>query len=721
MLLHLSAQTFFQFWSGLGTAALAAIMLKDLLVLAFASLMSVSEPESLFLVLGCRLQEDKTLDNPPPLPCLALPYAIAILNIQKVCSENQDVAAGRLSATVFKLELELKSLKSSQGTAPLQQMQPMHSSAAENTAAQMAALIRKAAAAQEAADSAQQQLSHIKQAHAQHMAGAQAAAEQELSHTSQSLTLLQQELATAEQSHADQIVALQQQHADQVAELLQKHAEQLAAVKTSFRETLAVSETELSEARSSLASTKEQHAKSLAEVQQSCDSKLTAADSKHAVMLAASYAELAAAQQQWLDLDQGCKGDLAQRQLLHSPHPLRAASSPLAAVTRVSQGWAALSSPQTELLTFKQQSRAAAAASADSGAQGITRGESECRALRQNVTALEEQLALAQAETLLHASTPVRRFELMCKLKAAAQGSKRCWRSSDHAQRMQQLKQVMAVDVRKQPPADHTMAVPCDVHSSQQHVVTSGSKAEEQPDSAYHYPSDEDDLDDWTQEDDAEPDAGYAQQTDNTSAVAASSQSTWTIAAGGTDCSSYCSSGNPQPDPLTVTDGLSSATRSENAGTAVASAGRQISSSAQMPSWRFTAAGLAVSTTAEEPDVINSCCAKDTCGDAMPADDAGIGSGNGNAASSSGDPCYHTPTAGMTNIVSGYMYPDEESDLDDWTCDDADASTSGETSDRAVTSSSVAEAKSSSVIRDYPSDEDDLDDWTQSDDDAPLE
>ena len=609
----------------------------------------------------------------------------------------------------------------------------MHSSAAENTAAQMAALIRKAAAAQEAADSAQQQLCRIQQAHAQHMAGAQAAAEstqQELDLTFQSLSLLQQELATAKQSCAGQVVALQQHHADQVAELQQQHCEQLAAVKTSFSQTLAVSETELSEARSSLASTKEQHAKSLAELQQCCDSKPTAADSKHAVMLAASHAELAAAQQQWLDLDRACKTNLAQHHSLHSYHPLRADSSPFAPVDKVSQCWAALSSPQAKLMTLLQQRTAAAAASADCEAQGIAEGESECRALRQNVTALEEQLALAQAEILVHASTSVGRFELVCRLKAAAQGSEHCQTSSDDAQQMQQLIEGLAVAALKQKQADHTKGATCDSRSIQQHAVTNSSTTEEEPGSAYHYPSDEDDLDDWTQEDDAESDADCAQQTDNTSAVAAISQSTWTIAAGGTDCrSSYCSSGNPRPDPQTVRDGSSSATRSENAGTAVASAvdptraaqgnsaGRQVSSSAQMPSSRFTAAGLAVSTTAEEPDIINSCSAKHTCSsDAMPADNAGIGSGNGNAASSSGDPCYHTPTAGMTNIVSGYMYPDEENDLDDWTCNEDDASTSGETSsgtetsDRAVTSSSVAETKSSSVLNDYPSDEDDLDD-----------
>ena len=132
--------------------------------------------------------------------------------------------AGRLSATIFKLEPELKSLKSSQGAKPLQQTQTMHSSSNESTAVQLAALIRKAAAAWEAADSAQQQLSQATQAHAEQLAGAQAAVEstqQELSHTSHSLTQLQQELAVARQSHADQVAVLQKQHADQVAELQQ--------------------------------------------------------------------------------------------------------------------------------------------------------------------------------------------------------------------------------------------------------------------------------------------------------------------------------------------------------------------------------------------------------------------------------------------------------------------------------------------------------------------
>lgn len=186
---------------------------------------------------------------------------------------------------------------------------------------------------------------------------------------------------------------------------------------------------------------------------------------------------------------------------------------------------------------------------------------------------------------------------------------------------------------------------------------------------------------------------------------------------------------------MTVTDASSSAFRSENAGTAVASAaastharqgssaGGQISSSAQMSGTSFTAANFAVAPTLEEPENIDSYSSKHTCSAlAMPAANPGISSGTGSAGYSTRDPCYQPPTAGPTNIVSGFvtdMYPDEENDLDDWTCDEDDASTSGEASSGTVTSDIAV--TSSGVPSDYPSDEDDLDDWTQNDDDAPLE
>ena len=96
-----------------------------------------------------------------------------------------------------------------------------------------------------------------------------------------------------------------------------------------------MAETELSEAKSSLVSTREQHAKSLAELHKRFDSRLFAAESKHAVMLAASHAELAVARQhniqQWLGLDQSYK-TIAQP--LHSSLPHQAVPQHSAAVAQ---------------------------------------------------------------------------------------------------------------------------------------------------------------------------------------------------------------------------------------------------------------------------------------------------------------------------------------------------------------------------------------------------
>ena len=691
------------------------------------------------------------------------------LEIQITCPEHQAVPAGRLSATVFKLELELKSLKSSQGAKPLQQTQTMHAFSDENTAAQLAALIRKAAAAQEAADSAQQQLSQATQAHAEQLAGAQAAVEstqQELSHTSRSLTQLQQELAAARQGHADQVAVLQKQHADQVAELQQQHAERSAAVTTGFNEILAVAETELSESKSSFAFTKEQHAKSLAELQQCFDSQLATAESKRAVMLAASHTELAAARQHniqlRLDLDQSYK-TIAQP--LHSSPPHQAvpqhssavaqaylqlssavAKHPsagaklLPAVAKLSSAVAAHPSDEAPFQTSaassslkamppKQHGSQAAADTIHTAAQDVTAEASECTALRQSLTALEKQLAQAQAEILVHASTSVGRFELLCRLKAAAQGSQHYWTATDHVQQMQQLMQSVAGAVRNQKQADHTAAVAGGSQNSQQHAVTSASRAKEEHGSADDYPSDEDDLDDWTQEGaDDDSDADYAVETGSMNTAAGASQNTWIISAGVRDCSSSnCSSSLPKLDLKKMPDAASP--RAELADASAPEHARQGSfagvdthSSAQMSSRSLHAASVAVSTTAVDLDVVNSHPIEQLFGaQVKPAADPGMSSVSDDAGFAEGGHGCEVTCAGVADIDSSLvtgMHPSEENDLDDWTCDDDGAYA---VCSCAVTSGDVVEARSSSVVNDYPSDEDDLDDWTQEDEDTLFE
>lgn len=624
----------------------------------------------------------------------------------------------------------------------------MQSSSDGNTAAQLAALIRRAAAAQEAADSAQQQLSQATQAHAQQMAGAQAAVEsiqQELSHASQSSTQLQQELAAARQSHADQAVVLQQQHADQVAELQQQHAEQLAAVKTGFSGTLAVLQVELSEAKSSLTSTREQHAKSLTELQDCFDNQLAAADSKHAVMLAASHAELAAAKQhnihQWLDMDQGYGVKLAQNQSLHSLNALRADSQRSAAVAQASSQLKSAvaehssnevpfqhSAASSSIATLEQHSSQAAA---NGEAQVVTLGESA--ALRQRLTALEKQLALAQAEILVHASSSVGRFQLVCRLMAKAQGSKHRWAATDHVKQMQQLLQSVAGAVRKQRQADHTRVVADDSQGFQQHAVTRASRAKEEHGPAHGYPSDEDDLDDWTQEGyDDDSDADCAKEKDSTD-TAGNSQSTLAISAGVTNhSSSHSSHSFSRYDHAQCVTNVSSSDRAATAGTAAPEHASQgscaevcISSSAQMSSRSFPAANVTVFTQAVEPDhVSNSRPPEQLLGaQAVPAANSGISSASDNAGWAKGDHSCEVTSAGVAKIDSSSvteMHPSEENDLDDWTCDESDACANGGCS-CVVTSSTVAETKSSSVFNGYPSDEDDLDDWTQEDvDDVTL-
>ena len=523
-----------------------------------------------------------------------------------------------------------------------------------------------------------------------------------------------------------------------MAELQQNHAEQLAAVKAGFDGSLMVSKSELSEAKSSLASTREQHAKSLAELQKRLDSQLTAAESKHAVMLAASHAELAAARQhniqQWLDLDQGYKNKLAQP--LHSSLPLQADPHHSAAVAQAySQLLPAVAkhpsdeapfphlpaSLQGKLMTLKQHSSQAAATVE---AQFVVAGESECRALRQSLTALEKQLSLAQAEVLVHASTSVGRFELVCKLKAAAQGNKHCWTATDDVQQMQQLMQSVAGAVRKQKQADHTAAVAGDSQSTQQHAVTSVNQANGECGSANNYPSDEDDLDDWTQEeeDDDASDADYARQPVSTTAAASDSQSTWTTSAGVTDCSSSSCIGSFLQSDIVQETPHAASSRAETAGSAISqharqgtSAELQISPSVQTSSRSFAAANVTVFTTAVEPDVINSHPPERTFGSqVMPAANSGIASGNDHAGCATRDRSGEAATAGVAGSLVSHMYESEEHDLGDWTCDEDDACANGGCC-CAVTSGSVVEARISSALLDYLSDEDDLDDWTQED------
>ena len=604
-------------------------------------------------------------------------------------------------------------MKSSQDAQALQRMQSTHSSSPENAAAQLAALIRRAAAAQGAADSAQQQLSQATQAHVRQMADAWAvvkSTQQELGVASDSFTQLQQELVATKQSHADQVVVLQRQHADQVAVLQKQHTDQLEAFTTGFNERGAMSQAELSEVKSSLAVSNEQHAKSLAELQQHFDSTLAAADSKHALMLTTSQAELAAARQQniqqWLVMEQRYKDTPQVQHSRNLPHPqshhfsalAQAYSQPSSAEAKRPSDEAhfvqlsAMSSLQAELMPLKQHSSQAAAPTANSDAQGVTAGEFECTSLRQSLAALEQQLAAAQAEILVHASTSVGRFELVCRLTAAQQGTKHCWASSDHWQQMQQLIQGVAAAVGKKKQADSMKLVADDSQSTQQHAVTSACVAEAESSSVpNYYPSDEDDLDDWTQEED-DSDAACTQQTDSTGATADNSHSilpVQPISSGDAYCTS---SGFPQSDQQKLTDATTKA----------------------------QADGNEVDQHARQTSVASSHAPEDASGaKLMPASNTGISSRSEDVGCATGGSSGVMIGAGVAQAESSCVdcYPSEENDLDDWTCDE-DAESAHESSSCVPKNAGVAEAKSSSVPNYYPSDEDDLDDWTCDEDAA---
>ena len=403
-----------------------------------------------------------------------------------------NTAAGSLSTTVCQLELELKSIKSSHDAISLQRMQSMLRCTEENTAAQLAALSRKAAAAQEAAESSQQQLSEAMQLHAQQMADAWATAEesqQQLTHASQAITELQQQLLDAEQMHLGQISLLQQEHAKQLAE-----------IQACFSSRLATTGTELSEARAALCLTKDQHAKSAAQLQQQFDHAYAAEQSKHAMMLSASQAELIAARQQHVremtaaeqqnqdqltqalsqnsaDLAQAntiYAADLAQVQTQHAADLQQAYlqySEPQRSLQQASfqsQQSAELLSVEVQFNTVNQEHFANAVTTAGTGAQDPFSAQLQCSILaaelallRQSLAASEKKLTHAQAEIVVHASTSVGRDEQICRLLSLQQGNMHPWKSPGHWKAVQLLIDSISTAVSKQQQADDMAAALC--------------------------------------------------------------------------------------------------------------------------------------------------------------------------------------------------------------------------------------------------------------------
>lgn len=649
------------------------------------------------------------------------------------------LAADCLSTKVFKLEMELKSVKASHDAQALHRMQKLHSISAENTAAQMAALIRKAAAAQEAADSLEQQLTHSNKLHAQQMADAQTAVEatqQQLSHSTQvhaqqladaqaSVDSTQQELQRASQSLAQmqqELAAARRMHADCMAELQQEHAVQMATVTTGITNRMAIADSELSGVKASLTATTDQHAKSVAELQErrhSLTHQFSAAGRKHAMMLAASHTELAEASQlnlqQWRSAEQGYEAEPTQHPPQHShelpqtkPHHFTGLAQsykvPSASIAKCPSDWAdyphlvALPSRQAEHNSLNHHSSQAAALVADCEAQAASAGEGECRVVRQELTKLRGQLALAQAEILVHTSVSlVRQWLLDSKQYAAEQDPTHLWTDSDQWQQLQLHLHGVAVAVHKRQQAD-TETAAGNSHSIHQHAVTDSSVADRD------YPSDEDELYDWTsnagacKEDDS--DKACTPQTDSTRRAASNSQSIWVSSAAEACSSSSSSSGRcPQSDVQTQTLADTADTMAPQHAEQASVNKEQISSSAaQMPCRSLLATDEAVCANMR-PGLVN-------CRPPVDASGANTGSSSTEAGCTIKDGSCVTTSTAVAAATGSFVdyYESEENDLRDWTCDeDADC----------------ARGDGSCVPNHYLSDEDSLYDWTLPEDAHP--
>jgi len=123
--------------------------------------------------------------------------------------------AGKLSATVFLLEMEVKSLKASLTSESTQSLQKLLTATEKNAAARVTDLNRKAAAARELAESLRQEFSQAAAQHAQQLTELQ----QQLTASLQKSASLQQECADANQRHAQELADLQKQHAQTLPDM----------------------------------------------------------------------------------------------------------------------------------------------------------------------------------------------------------------------------------------------------------------------------------------------------------------------------------------------------------------------------------------------------------------------------------------------------------------------------------------------------------------------
>ncbi len=201
------------------------------------------------------------------------------------------VDAGRLSATVLQLEMEVKALKASLSSESTQSLQKLLTATEENAAARITALNRKAAAAHEAAESLRQELSQAAAQHAQQLSELQ----QQLTVSLQKSACLQQECADADQRHAQELADLQKQH-----------AQTLTDMESSLQSRSSADAAQHAELQAQVAAAAQQHSDSLAQAQLRHRRQLNA---QHAINKQMSQHEVAMVRGYWMQQEAAVKKD----------------------------------------------------------------------------------------------------------------------------------------------------------------------------------------------------------------------------------------------------------------------------------------------------------------------------------------------------------------------------------------------------------------------------
>ncbi len=202
---------------------------------------------------------------------------------------------GKLSATVFQLEMEVKDLKASLTSESSQSLQKLLTATEENAAARVTDLNQKAVAARELAESLRQEFS---QAAAQHA--------QQLSELQQQLTASLQKSACLQQECAD----VNQRHAQELADLEKQHAQTLTDVESTFQSRSSADAAQhasvVSELQAQVAAAAQQHSDSLDQAQLRHKRQLAAQRAIHKKM---SQHEVTLVRGYWMQQEAAVKKD----------------------------------------------------------------------------------------------------------------------------------------------------------------------------------------------------------------------------------------------------------------------------------------------------------------------------------------------------------------------------------------------------------------------------